>query len=86
LRLDLQKAGKKSNIILAKAESTYCIFFLSSQLTRGLEVDSEISEVSFVAFARIFDSVDMERNSEPVYGEHDSLGFPVDDNLSRNER
>lgn len=60
---------------------TYCVLFLASQLARGLEVDSEVGEVAFIALAGILDSVDVERNSEAMDREDDRLGFAINEDL-----
>lgn len=45
---------------------THRVLLFASKLTRCLEVNSKVSELSFVRLAGIFYDVDVEGNSEPI--------------------
>lgn len=64
-----------------KAIWTYCILLLARQLARGLEVDTQVGVLAFVALAGIFYGIDMKWNGKPVNGEDNGLSLPIDENL-----
>lgn len=74
-----EKAINKSRY---KSSITHCIFFLTSQLSRSLEVDAQIYVVAFLALAGILDGVDMERDRETVDRQNHGLRLAVNMNLS----
>jgi hypothetical protein len=60
---------------------TDSVLLFPCQLTRSLEIDSEVGEIAFVVLARILDGVDMERDSEAVNGQYHRLCFAIDEYL-----
>jgi hypothetical protein len=69
------------SLLHKKFRTTYSIFFFAGQLTRGLKVDSEVGEVTFVVLASIFYRVNMKGNSKAMDWKHDSLRFAVNEDL-----
>ena len=64
-----------------KKRGAYSLIFLSSKLTRGLEVDAEVRIVALIVFAGIFDSVDVERYSKAMHRQDDRLSFAINEYL-----
>ena len=56
------------------------LIFLSSKLTRRLEVDAEVRMVALVVFADVFDSVDVEKYSK-ASRQDDRLCFAINEYL-----
>ena len=54
-----------------KKRGAYSLIFLSSKLTRRLEVDAGVRIVALIVFADVFDSVDMERYSKAMHRQDD---------------
>lgn len=66
---------------LHRNHRTNSIFLLAGHLSRGLEIDSKIGKLAFIALNSVFDGVDMERDCESVDGENDRECFAVDQDL-----
>ena len=64
-----------------KKRDAYSLTFLSSKLTRGLEVDAEVRTVALIVFADVFGSVDMERYSKAMHRQDDQLSFAINEYL-----
>ena len=58
-----------------KERGAYSLIFLSSKLTRGLEVDAEVRIVALIVFADVSDSVDVERYGKSMHKRDDRLSF-----------
>ena len=57
---------------------TDSVLLFSGQLTRSLEIDSEVGEIAFVVLAGILDGVNMERHSKAVNRQNHGLCFAID--------
>lgn len=69
--------AKSTSMRLDKKARTYCIFLFARKLAWRLEINTEVSEVSFIVFGRIFYSVDVKWYSETVNGQQDRLCLTI---------
>lgn len=60
---------------------TYCVLLLARELTRGLEVHTDKSEVAFLILDDVLDRIDVEGHGEPVDRKDNGLGLAVDEYL-----
>ena len=77
----LEWLHKSSETESSKGKQTDSVLLFTSQLTRGLEIDSEVSEIAFVVLTRILDGINMKRDSEAVNGQNYCLCFAIDEYL-----